>query len=96
MYSYLLSELSDNKCIFLVDDLPSELDSSHRRALCHLLQKMECQVFITCVDKDLLANCWLPEVDLKMFHVKQGQVELINENPGRADCQAKSLEIAHE
>ncbi len=93
---YLLSEVTGNKCIFLIDDLPSELDALHRKALCHLLQQMRCQVFITCVDKELLTDCWLPDVDCKMFHVKQGQVELINENPGRAIRQAKSLEIVHE
>ena len=91
----LLSETTDNKCIFLVDDLPSELDALHRRALCHLLQQMDSQVFITCVDQDSLTDCWLPEVECKMFHVKQGQIELI-ENPVRAIRQAKSLEIEHE
>ncbi|WP_263081432.1 DNA replication/repair protein RecF [Endozoicomonas sp. Mp262] len=92
---YLLSEATDQKSIFLVDDLSSELDIPHRMALCHLLQKIESQVFITCVEKNALADCWLPETHYKMFHVKQGQVELV-ENPGRAGRQAKSLEIEHD
>ncbi len=91
----LLAEITANKCVFLVDDLPSELDASHRKTLCHILQQMDTQVFITCVDQDSLADCWLPEVECKMFHVKQGQIEWI-ENPVRAMRQAESLEIEHD
>lgn len=91
----LLAETTANKCVFLVDDLSSELDVSHRKALCHILQQMNIQVFITCVDQDSLTDCWLPEVQCKMFHVKQGQVEWI-ENPVRAMRQAESLEIEHD
>ena len=91
----LLSEMTGNNCIFLVDDLTSELDTPHRKALCHLLQQMNSQVFITCVEKDSLTDFWLPDVECKMFHVKQGQIELI-ENPVRVIRQANSLEIEHE
>ena len=61
-------------CVFLVDDLPSELDSAHRQALCRLLESLECQVFITCVDADSLSNCWQPDTPLSMFHVEHGHI----------------------
>ncbi|AMO54279.1 DNA replication/repair protein RecF [Endozoicomonas montiporae] len=85
------------QCVFLVDDLPSELDAPHRKALCAILQNMKTQVFITCVEQSALADCWLPEVYVKVFHVKQGRLEA-NEQiyPGREIRQAESLEIEHE
>ncbi|OED41441.1 DNA replication/repair protein RecF [Endozoicomonas sp. (ex Bugula neritina AB1)] len=92
---FLYSELSGKKCIFLVDDLPSELDSPHRRALCRLLLKMGCQTFITCVEHIALENCWLPEAEVKLFHVKQGTIQL-DEEPQEDIRQVESLEIEHE
>ncbi len=93
---FLYKELSGKQCIFLVDDLPSELDIPHRLALCQLFQKMNCQTFITCVEKEALKDCWLPETEVKMFHVKHGQITL-DENPGQQSIRrAESLEIEHE
>ncbi|MGB1270856.1 MAG: DNA replication/repair protein RecF, partial [Endozoicomonas sp.] len=93
---FLYRELSGRQCVFLVDDLPSELDIPHRQALCRQVQKMKCQTFITCVEKAALENCWLPETEVKVFHVKHGQIEL-DENPGQQTFrQAESLEIEHE
>ena len=92
---FLYTELSGKQCMFLVDDLPSELDSPHRHALCRLFQEMKCQTFITCVEKTVLENCWLPGIEVKVFHVKQGQIQLIDD-PGQEIRQAESLEIEHE
>ena len=92
---FLYSEITGKNCIFLVDDLPSELDSPHRRALCRLFQEMGCQTFITCVEHTALENCWLPEAEVKVFHVKQGQIEL-DEKPEEEIRQVESLEIEHE
>ena len=92
---FLYSEITGKNCIFLVDDLPSELDSPHRRALCRLFQEMGCQTFITCVEHTALENCWLPEAEVKVFHVKQGQIEL-DDKPEEEIRQVESLEIEHE
>lgn len=92
---FLYSEISGKQCLFLVDDLPSELDSPHRRALCRLFQEMKCQTFITCVEKTALENCWLPGAEVKVFHVKQGQIQL-DEDSGHTNHQVESLEIEHE
>lgn len=89
--SDLLADSTGQKSIFLVDDLPSELDHQHRMALCHVLQNIESQVFITCVEKNALADCWLPEKHHKLFHVKQGRVDTVK-TPGRAE----PLEIEHD
>jgi len=73
----LLQKLTGKQCVYLVDDLPAELDSEHRRYLCRVLEQMQCQVFITSVEPDSLAESWSEQTDISMFHVKHGQVEHI-------------------
>lgn len=63
-------------CLFLLDDLPSELDGVHRAKLGSLLYEMGVQMFLTAVDLDDLKGLWgnrLPE-ERKMFHVEQGSI----------------------
>ena len=74
----LMSELSNGRCTYLVDDLPSELDLEHSKMVCELLASMEAQVFITCVDQADIASVW-PEdsTDIAMFHVEHGAVKAI-------------------
>ncbi len=61
-------------CVFLVDDLPSELDGQHREALCRLLEGLNCQVFISCVEAEQLADSWKTETPVSMFHVEHGRI----------------------
>ncbi|MCW3147767.1 DNA replication/repair protein RecF [Stutzerimonas stutzeri] len=71
---HLVSEAKRGQCIYLVDDLPSELDEQHRQALCGLLEQLDCQVFITCVDSTVLQAGWHVETPVSMFHVEHGRV----------------------
>ena len=75
---YLLSQLTGRSCVYLVDDLPAELDKEHRLALCGLLEELQCQVFVTCVDYHDLIDCWSDESAIKMFHVEQGVVSAVD------------------
>lgn len=72
----VLSRITGRKCIYLVDDLPAELDEKHRNLLTQWLHKMDTQVFITGVERDTLLSSWQdkPDIPLKMFHVEQGEV----------------------
>lgn len=90
---YLFSKMTGSQCVFLVDDLPSELDVPHRKAMCRILQNMQSQVFITCAEPGALVDCWEPEINLKVFHVKQGSVNL---ESGREIRQTESLEKEYE
>lgn len=73
--AYLLKEqYGSQSCVFLVDDLPSELDARHRQGLCRLLEELDCQVFITCVEADLLLGQWQSETPIKLFHVEHGHI----------------------
>ncbi|SDU33334.1 DNA replication/repair protein RecF [Halopseudomonas salegens] len=72
---YLLKQqYGPQSCVFLVDDLPSELDAHHRQALCRLLEQLDCQVFITCVEPEQLTGLWQSETPKKLFHVEHGHI----------------------
>lgn len=70
------SEMTGRKTVYLVDDLPAELDQAHRQLLVDWLHQMQTQVFITGVDADVLREPWETKADLqlKMFHVEQGKL----------------------
>ena len=70
----LVNESKRGQCIYLVDDLPSELDEQHRRALCRLLEDLHCQVFITCVDHEFMREGWQMDTPVSMFHVEHGRI----------------------
>lgn len=79
---YVFSKISGRKCIYLVDDLPAELDENHRLLLTRWLDSMATQVFITGVEQEALVSCWRnrPEIQLKLFHVEQGKVTAVVES----------------
>lgn len=62
-------------CVYLIDDLPAELDEKHRQRFCELLEAMQCQAFITSVEPTALSNRWLSGTAVQMFHVKHSQQE---------------------
>ncbi|QOR37063.1 DNA replication/repair protein RecF [Billgrantia diversa] len=67
----LLEQSTGRSCLYLVDDLPAELDAEHRRVFCRLLESMRCQAFITSVEHDALVGPWQSHTPMTMFHVKQ-------------------------
>lgn len=68
--------LTGRKAIYLVDDLPAELDDKHRQRLAFWLDKLETQVFITGVEETDLICLWdiQSKKQVKVFHVEQGRV----------------------
>jgi DNA replication and repair protein RecF len=73
---YVFSRITGRKSIYLVDDLPAELDEKHRTLLVHWLDTMRTQVFITGVEPETLLSSWRNKAGItpKMFHVEQGRV----------------------
>ncbi|UYG03776.1 DNA replication/repair protein RecF [Halomonas sp. LR3S48] len=67
----LLEQSTGRSCLYLVDDLPAELDAEHRRVFCRLLESMRCQAFITSVEHDALVGPWESHTPIAVFHVKQ-------------------------
>ena len=67
---------AQRKCVVLLDDIRAELDSSHADALLCALQALNCQVFITTIEKQQIdMHGWKQN---KLFHVKQGTCKLLS------------------
>lgn len=71
----LLAKCINKSPIYLVDDLPSELDSVSRSWLINTLVAQQAQVFVTAVEQQAISEI-LAEVrcPVKMFHVKHGTI----------------------
>lgn len=69
----LLKRLKNRKCVFLIDDLPSELDDNSRQNLKSILSEIDAQVFVTGIEKNALMKLFKQE-DSKMFHVEHGNI----------------------
>lgn len=65
-----LERTAQRHCIYLIDDLPAELDEHNRYQFCGLIEDMQCQAFITSVEPSALRNAWRADTPVDMFHVK--------------------------
>ncbi|WP_417349331.1 DNA replication/repair protein RecF [Ferrimonas sp.] len=66
----LLSKQHNKQCIYLVDDLASELDAEKRTLLLRQLEQTGSQVFVTAIDPEQLTMIgWQ-----RKFHVEHGKV----------------------
>jgi DNA replication and repair protein RecF len=72
----LLAKYVNKQLIYLVDDLPAELDLVSRQKLISLLAKQHSQVFITAIESEEICGFILNEleVQMKVFHVEHGNV----------------------
>lgn len=69
----LMQKLTTKTPIYLIDDLPSELDSIKRKFVASLLGQLQSQVFITAITAEELKEFKL-ESPVKKFHVEHGMV----------------------
>ena len=72
----LLKQQIDKNSIYLVDDLPSELDARHRQLLLQQLSDTGAQVFVTAIEPAAIMDS-LNTPPVKVFHVEQGRVTVI-------------------
>lgn len=77
----LLSEALGAKCIYLVDDLPSELDPENRARVFASLLSLDSQLFVTCVELTGLSVdsqggvfAGLGVGEMAQFHVEHGRI----------------------
>lgn len=61
------------RCLFLLDDLPAELDIDRRREVMTILAKTPLQVFISATEEGLLDMGAWPN-SYRMFHVEHGKI----------------------
>ncbi len=70
--AHVFAEDTGRRCVILVDDLPAELDPTHRQRLTEVLVETKAQLFITLTEAALLNSSAWPE--RKMFHVEHGEI----------------------
>lgn len=70
----LYQESQSARCIYLVDDLPAELDEENRGLVLEYLQEIGSQLFITAIDKAVIDEFPTLPADsfLATFHVERG------------------------
>lgn len=72
----LVAKYANKGLIYLVDDLPSELDLQSRQQLISLLSNQRSQIFITAIESDTISDFLTKNSDqpMKVFHVEHGNV----------------------
>lgn len=75
---YIIDNYKKGQLIYLIDDLASELDEIHRTSLCRLLDNLNCQIFITGVEKEPIYSLWRSQTKISMFHVEHGNISSID------------------
>lgn len=77
----LLAKHANKRLIYLIDDLPSELDLLSRQKLISLLSRQQTQIFITVIENNMIGDLIgdKPDVPLKVFHVEHGRVAALEE-----------------
>ncbi|PCJ92458.1 MAG: DNA replication/repair protein RecF [Porticoccaceae bacterium] len=72
---FLFYERTGCQCLYLLDDLPSELDVQHREKVGKLLYRLGAQTFITGVVRDDVVLSWPGDSkQTSMFHVEHGGI----------------------
>jgi DNA replication and repair protein RecF len=72
----LLSKAAESRCVFLVDDLPAELDSKNRKGVFSAIYDLGGQVFLTSVDQQ---DYWGAEGKTATFHVEHGTISALSD-----------------
>ncbi len=70
----LLQKYTQQSPIYLIDDLPSELDPEKRRFVAAVLTQLQSQVFITGITLDELSEM-IPSRQASMFHVEHNNIK---------------------
>ena len=72
----MLATHANKGLIYLVDDLPAELDLLSRQKLISLLSQQQTQIFITAIESNTIDGFTNdnPDVLVKVFHVEHGNV----------------------
>ncbi|MBS0349964.1 MAG: DNA replication/repair protein RecF [Proteobacteria bacterium] len=68
----LLQKITGKNALYLIDDLPSELDKDKRAFIAQILAQLKSQVFITCIDPTEVSDITSSIFPNSMFHVEHG------------------------
>jgi len=77
----LLSETLGSHCLYLIDDLPAELDPENRAKVFSALLSLDTQLFVSCVELESLYTASsqalfeaLEDAEKAQFHVEHGRI----------------------
>lgn len=71
----VFNQLSSSPLVYLVDDLPAELDLGHSRLLARWLRDVDAQIFVTAVERQALLTMWGEDAQsAAVFHVEHGTI----------------------
>jgi DNA replication and repair protein RecF len=73
----LLSALNKEQCLFLIDDLPAELDRANRAKILSMLRQSGEQIFVTGIEAETLLNSLERQEEARLFHVKHGKIKAL-------------------
>jgi DNA replication and repair protein RecF len=73
----MLAKSVNKRLIYLIDDLPAELDADSRKKLISLLVNQQTQVFITSIEQASICDLIDSKIEIlqKVFHVEHGGIE---------------------
>lgn len=72
----LLEGRTGRASLFLVDDLPAELDRDNQEAICRHLADLRAQTFLTAIEPGIQLILDSMGAPSRLFHVKHGKIEL--------------------
>jgi len=75
----LFNQLICKGLVYLVDDLPSELDVYSQQKLLGLLMRQQAQIYITAIEAESIyqAISELDGIEMRVFHVEHGKVKMV-------------------
>jgi DNA replication and repair protein RecF len=68
------AESNGRECLYLVDDLPNELDADNSLKVLKKLIELKSQIFVTCVDSNDLSSALPEEHKMSLFHMEHGMI----------------------
>lgn len=74
----LLAAQANKGLVFLIDDLPAELDRANQGKLVSLLSGQKTQVFITAIEHETIVDVLDSHIPIKVFHVEHGGLKAEN------------------
>lgn len=77
----LIKQHGEGVPVYLVDDLPSELDKKSRDQLIALFLEEKTQIFLTAIDSAVIDDVRMHDA-VKMFHVEHGEIIAVPTIPG--------------
>ena len=70
----LYANAIQDRCIYLVDDLPAELDKENRAKILENLLALDSQLFVTCVELNSVKDSLQNPLAMSTFHVERGTI----------------------